>query len=184
MERTNFFFSIVETFKLTFQYLPLNSHGGRKPATSFLEKLSLNQWRTAEDFFSLSPELDSLYLTPNIYSRMDRPLAYNFRDKLTTSLDPDSVANNDEVDAPLRQRSIGSLLFHFTANEIPTGPSKGAVDYFANLPPAMKYFEPIVQKLFEKRPVWSKLAISEETNCPKKTLKVGVLLIVLYSSFA
>jgi general transcription factor 3C polypeptide 5 (transcription factor C subunit 1) len=162
-----------------FQYLPVTSASDQNKPTSFHNEVSLGCWKKSEDVLKpVTQVADPLFVPPGMFSRFDRPALYFFRDKTSTNL-ADKL-KEVEVNEPLRQRALGSQLLHFGAREVPNGPTPGTLDHFETVAPTIKGQLEMLKSVFEGRPVWSKIAIADETKLSAVALKFLLPMVSYY----
>lgn len=146
---------------------------------SILDKLNMNTMVDRNEFLSRDVPM---YLPPMVFSRFDLPdKAYLFRPSVAHRegyVDPDIKRPQNLIGTVRQKRTVFTVFVNFK-DPIPQGPSE-----FAKTQLAKKYinkeYEEELKKLFQLRPVWSRIALNNHFTGRKDKLKFILPLCAYY----
>ncbi|BFZ20480.1 hypothetical protein BsWGS_23519 [Bradybaena similaris] len=133
-----------------FQYLPVVKNADGK----YTEILSSIRPNVNDDRVEYLSRCVPIFLPPYSFSRRDIPVSYSF--------DTETVQPGDECENVIgidrKKRMHGAIHITFGYPEVPKEPDPIAFDHLSKLPNQTDGLDAL-NKLFEKRPLWSKAAL-------------------------
>ncbi|KAK2155681.1 hypothetical protein LSH36_233g01012 [Paralvinella palmiformis] len=159
-----------------FQYLPMSSVMSDSGCRSLRDDLSLDRIRPLSWIKKSNP----LHLPPTIFSRIDSPSDYYYRDGITSNLiSRESASDPNSITAFRRRRPHFTHIVMFETPEIPTTPHQQAVRKVNRRKKIADLLEKVAEK-FKERPIWTRMALAMNMDYTAQYLKTILPAVAYY----